>query len=174
MESYLLALIEQAGHRRTTWTSGTSAVSCRAATPRRRACRADWIDVVAAELANNRSRSIVLAGTKPAADGARPRACAQRRLENVGHTVVYAHVTDVAEGEQVAGHSRALATDAMDGGQVQTLVILGGNPVYDAPGDLDFAGKLGQVRTSFHLSSFRDETSERASWHVPRAHYLES
>ncbi|MHC4787182.1 MAG: 4Fe-4S dicluster domain-containing protein, partial [Planctomycetota bacterium] len=53
-------------------------------------------------------------------------------------------------------------------------VIIGGNPVYDAPADLDFAAALGQVRTSVHLSLYDNETSRLCTWHVPRAHELES
>src|SRR4029077_2587685 len=58
--------------------------------------------------------------------------------------------------------------------QVSTLVIIGGNPVYDAPADLDFAGKLAGVQTSLHLSEYEDETSQKTTWHVPRAHFLEA
>src|SRR4029077_16566173 len=58
--------------------------------------------------------------------------------------------------------------------QVSTLVIIGGNPVYDAPADLDFAGKLAGVQTSLHLSEYEDETSKKCTWHVPRAHFLEA
>lgn len=59
-------------------------------------------------------------------------------------------------------------------GEIETLVILGGNPVYDAPADVEFSSALGNVETSVHLSLFDDETSTECTWHVPRAHYLES
>ena len=67
----------------------------------------------------------------------------------------------------------ALAGD-MKKGAVETLLILGGNPVYNAPADLDFAGALGKVKNSVHLSGYSDETSAKCNWHLPRAHYLES
>ena len=60
----------------------------------------------------------------------------------------------------------------MNSGAVKTLLMLGGNPVYDAPADLDFAGALAKV-TSAHLSLYRDETSVAADWHLPMAHWLE-
>jgi len=63
--------------------------------------------------------------------------------------------------------------EAMEAGDVQTLLIIGGNPVYDAPADIDFAGALVQVPFSCHLSLYRDETSRRCLWHVPRNHFLE-
>src|SRR5262249_43484415 len=62
----------------------------------------------------------------------------------------------------------------MYNGHVDTLLILGGNPVYDAPHDFDFAAKLKKVRQAIHLSAYFDETSEYCHWHIPEAHFLES
>ena len=62
----------------------------------------------------------------------------------------------------------------MAAGKVTTLGVLGGNPVYNSPGDQDFSAALNKVETSVHLSLFRDETSSACSWHVPMAHFLES
>ena len=59
-------------------------------------------------------------------------------------------------------------------GQVEVLVILGGNPVYDAPADLAFGEKLAKVPFTVHASLFVDETSDKCTWHVPRAHEFES
>jgi molybdopterin-containing oxidoreductase family iron-sulfur binding subunit len=57
---------------------------------------------------------------------------------------------------------------------VETLVILGGNPAYDAPADLGFADLLPRVKTSIRLGTYADETSRVSTWHLPRAHALES
>jgi anaerobic selenocysteine-containing dehydrogenase len=62
----------------------------------------------------------------------------------------------------------------MNAGAVQTLLILGGNPVYDAPADLRFADALRKVRLRAHLSMYFNETSGLSQWHIPEAHYLES
>jgi molybdopterin-containing oxidoreductase family iron-sulfur binding subunit len=72
------------------------------------------------------------------------------------------------------GQSLAALVEAMQSGEVQTLVILGGNPVYTAPGALNFAEALTKVRLRVHLSEYEDETSFLAHWHLPAAHYLES
>ncbi|HEY7117168.1 MAG TPA: TAT-variant-translocated molybdopterin oxidoreductase [Tepidisphaeraceae bacterium] len=66
-----------------------------------------------------------------------------------------------------------LAKD-MAGGKINTLLILGGNPAYDAPLDADFANALGKVAVSIHLATYDDETSRLCKWHLPRAHYLEA
>src|SRR5262249_57131149 len=59
-------------------------------------------------------------------------------------------------------------------GKVDLLVIVGGNPVYTAPADLEFADALGKVRLRAHLSQHHDETSDLCHWHIPEAHYLEA
>jgi molybdopterin-containing oxidoreductase family iron-sulfur binding subunit len=68
---------------------------------------------------------------------------------------------------------RELCSD-MSHGKVDLLLILGVNPVYDAPHDWDFASKLKKVATLVHVSSHYNETSEYAQWHVPETHFLES
>ncbi len=62
----------------------------------------------------------------------------------------------------------------MRAGNVKLLVMLGGNPVYDAPADLEFAQALDHVPFRAHLSLFVDETSRLCHWHLPLAHFLES
>ena len=68
---------------------------------------------------------------------------------------------------------RALV-DQIDADDVDTLVILGGNPAYDAPIDLQFAEKLNRIPTTIRFGLFEDETSQLCSWHLPAAHTFES
>ncbi|MDF1729425.1 MAG: 4Fe-4S dicluster domain-containing protein, partial [Sulfitobacter sp.] len=63
---------------------------------------------------------------------------------------------------------------AMGSGGVEVLLILGGNPAYDAPSDLGFGESLGKVPFSAHLSVYANETSRMCQWHMPMAHFLES
>jgi molybdopterin-containing oxidoreductase family iron-sulfur binding subunit len=65
-------------------------------------------------------------------------------------------------------------TSEMTSGQVQTLVILGGNPAYTAPADLQFAVAVAKVANSIHLGLDDDETAAAVKWHIPEAHFLES
>jgi molybdopterin-containing oxidoreductase family iron-sulfur binding subunit len=65
-------------------------------------------------------------------------------------------------------------TRDMQIGQVETLIILGPNPVYEAPASLNFADALGRVKLRLHLGSYYDETAELCHWHIPESHYLEA
>ena len=65
-------------------------------------------------------------------------------------------------------------TQHINGGSIDTLLILGGNPVYNAPADVEFGESLKKVKNSVHLGLHDDETSRLCTWHLSRAHYLES
>ncbi len=62
----------------------------------------------------------------------------------------------------------------LNAGKVQWLVMLGGNPVYTAPADLEFATSWISVPYTAHLGHLVDETGSRTTWHINKAHYLES
>jgi molybdopterin-containing oxidoreductase family iron-sulfur binding subunit len=64
--------------------------------------------------------------------------------------------------------------EAIAGGGVSHLLLLGANPVYDAPADLDLADLIGRVPLSLHLGQHRDETAAACRWHVPQSHALEA
>ena len=64
--------------------------------------------------------------------------------------------------------------EAIGAGDVRQLVVLGGNPAYDAPADLDLAGLIRRVPLSLHLGYHRDETAAACRWHVPQCHALEA
>jgi molybdopterin-containing oxidoreductase family iron-sulfur binding subunit len=64
----------------------------------------------------------------------------------------------------------------MRAGKVEMLFILGGNPIYDAPAELNFADALANTNIPFrvHLGLYQDETAEFCHWHINEAHYLEA
>jgi MoCo/4Fe-4S cofactor protein with predicted Tat translocation signal len=93
-------------------------------------------------------------------------------LGNVGSTVEYVRDPD-GERPSHLESLRALVR-ALEAGQVDTLVVLGGNPAYDAPSDLGFGAALAKANLSIHASLTDDETSALVDWHVPLAHYLEA
>ncbi|HYL10727.1 MAG TPA: TAT-variant-translocated molybdopterin oxidoreductase [Candidatus Acidoferrales bacterium] len=131
-----------------------------------------WLDAVAKDLHALRGRSLILAGEQqPASVHALAHAMNQA-LGNVDSTVVYTEPVEAQPTNQLES-LRQLAAD-MDEGKVEVLLILGGNPVYDAPADFRFAERMGKVRTNIHLSLYDDETSQYCQWHIPDAHFLES
>ncbi|MCX7012490.1 MAG: molybdopterin oxidoreductase, partial [Candidatus Sumerlaeota bacterium] len=131
-----------------------------------------FVEAMARDLMDHRGRCLVVAGP-----GQPPQVHAlahlfNSALEAAGTTVLYSPDPDRDRPSHVEA-IRALA-DAMEKGEATTLLILGGNPAYDAPADLDFAKRLANVPTSIHLSLYANETSQACKWNAPRAHWLES
>jgi len=134
-----------------------------------------FVEAVASDLQKNRGTSLVLAGEQQSAEVHALAHAINAALGNVGSTVYY---TEPVEANPV-NHAESLHELAADihKGKVDLLLILGGNPVYDAPRDWafsDFEQKLKKVHTVVHLSSHYNETSEFSRWHIPEAHFLET
>ena len=130
-----------------------------------------FLSELAADLVNNRGQSIVVPGA-----GQPPlvHALALAINEAVGTTGKTYHLGPNLDPNGEASR-KSIAELAKEIDQVSSLIMLGGNPVYDAPADVKFAELLGREGlTSVHVSTHRDETSALSSWHAPLAHELEA
>ncbi|HEY2038725.1 MAG TPA: TAT-variant-translocated molybdopterin oxidoreductase [Edaphobacter sp.] len=90
----------------------------------------------------------------------------------VGKTVLYTDTVNPLPSEQSADFKALVAE--MNAGSVQWLVMLGVNPIYSAPADFGFADALAKVPVTAHLGTHLDETGSITTWHINKAHYLES
>ncbi|MGH8143349.1 MAG: hypothetical protein ACREU2_12625 [Steroidobacteraceae bacterium] len=137
---------------------------------------ARWESALLADLRANAGACLVVAGEgMPPAVHALAYAL-NERLGTQGDTHAYLEPLNyLGAAEDNAGQSQSLQalTAAASEGAVKLLVILGGNPLYDAPVDLDFAAALAHVPESVHLSAYVDETSAACTWHVPATHPFE-
>ena len=127
---------------------------------------------VAGDLASHRGRSIVVAGDQTSPDLHALALAMNRTLGNLGGPVVVAEPVEAEPVDQVASITDLVT--ALDDGEVDTLLVLGGNPVYDAPADLDFATALGKAARRIYLGQRVNETAELCHWNLPEAHFLES
>ncbi len=93
-----------------------------------------------------------------------------------GRTGTVYYCSDLSRPADAGGDFAGLKglADALNAGKIDTVVVLGGNPVYAAPGDVDLAAALGKAKHVVALSDYHDETSKLAEWAIPRAHFLEA
>jgi molybdopterin-containing oxidoreductase family iron-sulfur binding subunit len=94
------------------------------------------------------------------------------KLGNVGQTVFYTDPLEANPVDQVAS-LQDLVKD-LDAGAVDLLLIVGGNPAFNAPVELGMRDCLKKATLRAHLSLYDNETSELCQWRLPEAHYLES
>jgi len=130
-----------------------------------------WLNTMVADMKAHRGTSLVVVGDQMPAEVHALAHAVNDRLGNVGQTVVYTDPV-LANPADESGSIKSLVGD-IDSGQVDTLFILGGNPVYDAPADLGFAEALKKVATSVHHGQHLNETAALCNWHINSTHYLE-
>jgi molybdopterin-containing oxidoreductase family iron-sulfur binding subunit len=131
----------------------------------------EWIDAIGEDLQNNRGSSVLTLGSEHAPELHAAVAAINTALNNDGNGVTYhqlPYIQDQNDREQLAN-----VVQALDNEEIDTVVIIGGNPAYNAPADLNIKEAMGKAEHVLHLSDYYDETSQLASWHVNRAHFLE-
>ncbi len=129
-----------------------------------------WLKAIADDLTAHHGTGLVTAG-----QGQPPAVHAlahwmNTTLGNIGKTVSY--IAPLVAERQT--DSLRTLMEAMTTGTVSILLIIGGNPAYDASADIPFADGLQHVPFSAHLNLYEDETSALCSWHLPLPHDLET
>ncbi|HTH53154.1 MAG TPA: TAT-variant-translocated molybdopterin oxidoreductase [Edaphobacter sp.] len=127
---------------------------------------------VLADLKKNNGKAVVIPGEQASASVHAACYAINTLIGAVGKTVVYTETVNPMPTEQLP-ELKALVAD-MNAGKVKWLVMLGVNPVYSAPADLNFTDALAKVPTTVHLGSHVDETGSITTWHINKANYLES
>jgi molybdopterin-containing oxidoreductase family iron-sulfur binding subunit len=129
----------------------------------------EWVRALVADLTRVRGRAAVLVGADQPAE---VHALGRLLDEALGTPVTYRESPIFEAGGP--SHDLAPLVRDLERGAVKLLVLLGWNPVYQAPADLDLAAALERVETSIYLGGHRDETAPHVTWFVPALHFLES
>jgi molybdopterin-containing oxidoreductase family iron-sulfur binding subunit len=128
-----------------------------------------WIEAVARDLKKSSGAGIVIAGDEQPAIVHALAHQMNHALGN-GKTVTY-----TAAIETLPATVPLLdLNEALKANQVDLLFVIGSNPRYTAPADLDFRTNFGKAKQVVHVGMYQDETAEYAHWHLPESHYLES
>ncbi|MBK9989771.1 MAG: TAT-variant-translocated molybdopterin oxidoreductase [Verrucomicrobia bacterium] len=130
-----------------------------------------WVDECAKDLLAHKGECLVVAGAHLPIEAHVIVHGLNWQLRNIGKTVDFVEVPT----ETVATINNV--TLAIKAGSVKTLVVLGGNPAYNATVDLDWAALQGSVSEVVRYGYNVDETTSvksAATTHIAAAHYLES
>ena len=127
-----------------------------------------WIRECAADLVAHGNRSLILIGRRLPVPLQALGLALNAALGSVGSTLLVQprRTSPSSTLAQLAGKIRS--------GSIQTLVILGGDPVYNAPADLNWTAIQSAVPNTIHLSPISNATSKASTWSVPGTHFLES
>jgi molybdopterin-containing oxidoreductase family iron-sulfur binding subunit len=125
---------------------------------------------MASDLNKYKGKGIVLAGEKQPAEVHAAVHALNQSLDNNGATVTF---TQLPEPDRPSSNE-SIKEFISRAGNIETLVILGGNPVFDGPQDLKLADAIRGVANSVHVTCFQNETSNACKFIAGAAHPLES
>ncbi len=130
-----------------------------------------FVAALVKDLQAHRGAAVVIPGdNQPPAVHALAHAMNQA-LGATGNTVIYTDPVEAKPQEQTAALKDLVGE--MNAGKVDLLIIMGTNPIYDAPADFDFAAAMNKVPLRVQHSLYQDETSDHVHWHINATHYLE-
>ena len=127
-----------------------------------------WIRECAADLVAHGKQSLILVGRRLPVSLQALALALNATLGAVGSTLIVQPRRSIPSSNinQLAGKIRS--------GTIRTLIILGGDPVYNAPADLNWSALQSSVPNTIHLAHLPNATSKQSTWSIPGAHYLES
>lgn len=134
--------------------------------------QAVWLKAAADDLGAHKGRALLHTGREQPVEAHLLTDAINVALGAIGQTVKLIAPVEAVSGPKLQSISE-LAED-MAAGKVDTLLILGANPLYSAPADLDFAERLRHVPFSACLALYEDETSAACKWRIPATHDYEA
>ncbi|MEE3233739.1 MAG: TAT-variant-translocated molybdopterin oxidoreductase [Candidatus Latescibacterota bacterium] len=132
----------------------------------------EMVRAIADDLFANKGKSLVIAGESCSPELHALVHAINNKLKNVGSTVFYRTPVEISSESQKTSFGELIKD--MNNGDVKSLIVLGGNPLFHAPVDSGFADAFSKVDFRVHLTSHVNDTSEHCHWQVASSHYLEA
>lgn len=129
-----------------------------------------FLDLMVDDLLKNKGKSIIFAGKKHSVATHLTCFLINIALSNFNKTFKISESTK--ESSQLTSLEKLVKK--LNGGKIEHLFIIGGNPIYNTPSDIDFKTALTKAKNSYHLTYYKNDTSVECSYSIPKAHFLES
>ncbi len=132
--------------------------------------REKFVACIAADLVKDKGQSVIVAGRNQSPEVHAQVQGINSKLGNIGNALWLREIDETASSNE----SLTRLVEQATAKRVDHLLVLGGNPVYDAPSDIGFQAAFESVGSKIHLSLYDNETSRLCDWHLNSAHPLEA
>jgi MoCo/4Fe-4S cofactor protein with predicted Tat translocation signal len=130
-----------------------------------------WLTALINDLRQHPGRCVLLGGRALPSEAQHALAKANEALGALGKTISYC---SPGPADMLRPLPLTDLVTRLLSGEVTTLLILGGNPVYDAPADFNFATLLDRIPLTIHHTLYANETSAHCRWLLNATHDLEA
>lgn len=131
------------------------------------------VSAIVADLLTSPSQSLIIPGAYQDPSVFILAQAINDHLGSTGSAVIHTELFGPPTNGQGTVSLAQLVSD-MNSGTVEMLLILGGNPCFDAPSGSQFTEAMSKVTTNVHFGMYEDETTAHCEWHLPESHFLES
>jgi molybdopterin-containing oxidoreductase family iron-sulfur binding subunit len=153
---------------------GSDAMAAAISKPKLDEAQAKFAQALAKDLADNKGKAVILVGERQPVGVHGLGLFINMTLRALGGGPQPSLMRNRNDVDAVATESLVDLAEGLEKGDLKTVICLGTNPVYDAPGSLGMADKLSKARLLIHCGLHRDETGQVAHWHLPTSHFLEA
>lgn len=127
---------------------------------------------MASDLVAHKGEGIIVAGERQPPQVHALVHSLNEKLGNHGATITFTKLADPDRPTTMDAIKDFAAQ--LSGGQIKSVIILGGNPVFDAPRELKLGERIANTGNSVHLSYYKNETSLACKWVSAMDHPLSS
>jgi len=130
-----------------------------------------FLNVVCQELKDAGEAAVLLVGEALGSDAVAAGIRINGKLGSLGKVQRFMPMVDGEIGDTISLQNLVAAAA---GGKLDSLVILGDNPGFIAPGDVKLLDAIAQIENTIYLGEYDDETAAKCVWSLPMAHPLEA
>ncbi len=134
--------------------------------------REKFLQSMADDLVKNKEAGMIIVGERQPPEVHAVAYKLNEMLGNIGKTIAFTSPLDADRAGMLA--SLISLKEKVASGAVKTLIVLGGNPAYDAPADLQIGPMISACPNAIHLSVYKNETSVLCGWVFNASHPLEA
>lgn len=125
---------------------------------------------MAQDLVKSKGRGLIICGESQPPEVHAAVHALNARLGNIDQTITFTESSDIDRPNCIS----SIQEFAAQSRSIKTLVVLGGNPVYTAPRELDLEGVIGGIKDSLYVGHHRNETARVCRWVAAAAYPLEA
>ncbi|HEV7282911.1 MAG TPA: TAT-variant-translocated molybdopterin oxidoreductase [Pirellulaceae bacterium] len=130
-----------------------------------------FLAAVAEDLAAAQGQAVVIVGQNQPPE---VHALAARLNDLIGAPGATLEYRSAPNPRPVCIEALATLADRLNAGEVDNLVVIGGNPAFDAPSDIDFGAAMLKAGNVVRIGMWVDETSLVSDLHLPQLHAYET
>tara|TARA_Y100000389_G_scaffold187220_1_gene208413 strand:+ start:167 stop:3250 length:3084 start_codon:yes stop_codon:yes gene_type:complete len=132
------------------------------------------VAAIVEDIRQNRNQSIIMVGEALPAPLHGLAHSVNQSLRSKAYSVRARNFSKIEMNQDTSRDQIQRVVERLNTGAVETLILVGGNPLYTVPQTVGFESAMKKAKQRVHITGLANETSEHSQWVLPLSHPLES